>query len=107
MNDVYRYGAATVSLLPDWDPGVHYITEVRTKPGHRNRGHATLALARVVEDAVAEGARLFLVVDPDGDTDENRLRALYTRAGFRVASEQEAAALRTVTGGYAMIWEPH
>jgi ribosomal protein S18 acetylase RimI-like enzyme len=58
--------------------GVAQVEDVVTSPAHRGRGHASAAIARAVEDALAGGAELvFLVAD-----DEDWPKALYARLGF-------------------------
>ena len=49
----------------------------------RGRGIARGLMARVLADADAEGAAIYLVIDPDGTgLDEDQLREWYRRLGF-------------------------
>lgn len=110
MRHAYRFGPAEVDFYLDMQPDfpatlpagpVHYVSWVGVRPGFRQRGAATRALAAVCKEADAEGASLWLWAEPDqgddGPTVDVLLR-MYERAGFRVVFRER---------GLGMVRLPH
>jgi ribosomal protein S18 acetylase RimI-like enzyme len=60
--------------------GVGYVDDVATSPQGRGKGYASALTARVVDEALASGARhVCLLVDPDDPV----VMRMYERLGFR------------------------
>jgi ribosomal protein S18 acetylase RimI-like enzyme len=69
-------------VAPDGEPGGWRVRGMATAPEARGRGAGTLVLAKLVEHAVARGARRVWC------NARAPARTLYERAGFRVVSAE-------------------
>lgn len=62
---------------------IREIKSVYTDPEHRGKGYAKSLLARIIISADLSDTWLMLHVDPDEDTDKQRLVNLYVALGFK------------------------
>lgn len=63
---------------------VRELVNVRTEAGQRGKGHASVLLKTVIDEARASGIALLVTVKPYGKSkmDMNALKDWYTRMGF-------------------------
>lgn len=76
---------ATAHLMPfdSYRRGAWLLTSVEVAYDHRGEGVARGLMRHVLADADAEGAPLYLSIEPDGTgLDEDQLRTWYRRLGF-------------------------
>jgi ribosomal protein S18 acetylase RimI-like enzyme len=65
-------------LTPGWT-----ITRINVPAPHRGKGHGSTMLKRILADADAKQATLYLEVSPSDGLDYEELFAWYTRHGFK------------------------